>query len=30
MQDIRKFIKLSAEKRNEEKDLFDIEYVLFT
>ena len=30
MQDIRKFIKLSAEKRNEEKDLFDIEHVLFT
>ncbi len=29
MQDIRKFIKLSAEKRKE-KDLFDIEYVLFT
>jgi hypothetical protein len=26
MQDIRKFIKLSAEKRKE-KDLFDIEYV---
>ena len=29
MQDIRKFIKLSSEKRKE-KDLFDIEYVLFT
>lgn len=28
MQDIRKFIKLSSEKRKE-KDLFDIEYVLF-
>ena len=29
MHDIRTFIKLSAEKRKE-KDLFDIEYVLFT
>jgi len=29
MQDIRKFIKLSAEKRKE-KELFDIEYVVFT
>ena len=28
MQDIRKFIKLSAEKRKE-RDWFDIEYVLF-
>ena len=28
MQDIRTFIKLSSEKRKE-KDLFDIEYVLF-
>lgn len=29
MQDIRTFFKLSSEKRKE-KDLFDIEYVLFT